>query len=494
MRALSGIRPNISTMAPWAVLAAGILPQLSSVAGVATDSLRGGPLAGATVIVSDGAGRQTITDSAGRFFIDSIPPGTHRIALFHPLLDALGFAVASPPLAFAANATVRLAIATPSPVVLLKGICTQDTAVAGSQPTAIIGTIVGEADSAQVTLEWHQVDATKSRGVIDRTMTRQVTSDASGRFRVCGPPGVTQGRLRAQRADAATSWIPIELSRGGVLLPTLHLEHVTHAGRAIGEVLGPHHEKVPGATIEVTASGSRTTTDGNGRFVLASLPEGTQILAVRAAGYSPTTVVVELTATAPWQGVVQLGASPPVLSTVHILAQQLAPAYDAVGFNQRRSRGVGTFLDVEDIDRKHALTATDVFAGVPGLYIDHSFHPPIIMGSRGHSSVMGASGVCVNLYLDGHRMYLEPPADIAGAGSGAEASTVVSSRPGTGPARLGGAEAAYYPLDISKYVEVEEIGAIEVYNSEELPQQFERVGDDCQTIVIWTKGALLERH
>jgi hypothetical protein len=479
-------------MALSAVLAAAILPQLASVVGVATDSLRGGPLVGATVIVSDGGGRQTTTDAAGRFFIDSIPPGTHRIALFHPVLDALGFTVVSPPLVFAANGTVRLAIATPSPVVLLKGLCTQDTAVSGMQPTAIVGTIVGEADSAQVTLEWHEVDATKSRGVIERTMTRQVTSDANGRFRVCGPPGVTQGRLRAQRADAATSWIPVELSWGGVLLPTLHLAHVTLAGRAIGEVVGPHKEKVPGATVEVTESGARTTTDGNGRFVLSALPEGTQILSVRAAGYSPTTVVVELVATTPWQGVVQLGSSPPVLSTVHILAQQLAPAYDAVGFNQRRRNGVGTFLDVEDIDRKHPLTTTDIFETVPGLYVDHSMHPPIIIGARGHSSVMGASGVCVNLYLDGHRMYLEPPPDIGGPGSGSEASPVVSSK--TGAATLGGAEAPFRPLDITKYVEPEEIGAIEVYNSEELPPQFERVGDACQTIIVWTKGALLERH
>src|SRR5579872_6258568 len=195
-------------MALLAVLVAGILPQIASVAGVATDSLQGGPLAGATVIVSDAGGRQTTTDAAGRFFIDSIPPGTHRIALFHPLLDALGFTVASAPLSFTAGDTVHLAIATPSPLVLLKSICTQDTAASGIQPTAIIGTIVGEADHATVTLEWKETAASKRQGVVERMMTRAVTSDADGRFRVCSPPGVTQGRLRAARADAATSWVP----------------------------------------------------------------------------------------------------------------------------------------------------------------------------------------------------------------------------------------------------------------------------------------------
>jgi hypothetical protein len=129
-------------------------------------------------------------------------------------------------------------------------------------------------------------------------------------------------------------------------------------------------------------------------------------------------------------------------------------------------------MDVEDIDRKHPLNATDVFESVPGLYIDHSFHPPVILGSRGHSSVMGASGVCVNLYLDGHRMDIEAPAD-------------------TG--NLGRPESAFLPLNIEKYVDVADIVAVEVYNPEELPPAFERVGDACQTIVIWTRGALAER-
>jgi Carboxypeptidase regulatory-like domain len=460
-------------MAMWAALAVGILPQFASVVGVAVDSLRGGPLRDATVVVSDAGGRQATTDAAGRFQIDSIPPGTHRVALFHPLLDALGFSVSSAPMPFTAGDTVRLAIATPTALVLVQRICTEDSATSGRQPTAIIGTVLGDADGATVTLEWKRVDATKRQGVLDLTMRRQATSDASGRFRVCGPPGVTQGRLRATLADAATSWVPIELSRGGVVLPTLHLIRVSRAGRAIGQVVGPHHEKVPGATVELTGTDARTTTDDNGRFVLAALPEGTQTLAVRAAGYSPSTTVVEIAAAAPWQGVVQLGAGPPVLSTIHILAQALAPAYDAVGFNERKHRGVGTFLDVEDIDRKHPSNATDVMESVPGIYVDHSFHPPIIMGSRGHSSVMGSSGVCVNLFLDGHRVDIEVPADTN---------------------NLGRAAAPFVPLDLDQYVDVADIAAVEVYNPEELPPQFERVGDSCQTIILWTKGALLERH
>jgi hypothetical protein len=58
---------------------------------------------------------------------------------------------------------------------------------------------------------------------------------------------------------------------------------------------------------------------------------------------------------------------------------------------------------------------------------------------------------------------------------------------------LGRPESAFLPLNIEKYVDVADIVAVEVYNPEELPPAFERVGDACQTIVIWTRGALAER-
>jgi hypothetical protein len=38
-----------------------------------------------------------------------------------------------------------------------------------------------------------------------------------------------------------------------------------------------------------------------------------------------------------------------------------------------------------------------------------------------------------------------------------------------------------------------EVAAVEVYNPSELPPIFERVGDSCQTIVIWTKAELTDR-
>jgi len=58
------------------------------VRGLAVDSLRGGVLRGARIEI-EGTQRAAVTDSAGRFTIDSVPPGTHRLFLMHPLFDTL---------------------------------------------------------------------------------------------------------------------------------------------------------------------------------------------------------------------------------------------------------------------------------------------------------------------------------------------------------------------------------------------------------------------
>ena len=69
---------------------------LSTVAGIAVDSVRGGYLRDAIVSVL-GTKRIGITDSLGRFRIDSVPAGSRALRLSHPLLDTLGLSVTTNP-------------------------------------------------------------------------------------------------------------------------------------------------------------------------------------------------------------------------------------------------------------------------------------------------------------------------------------------------------------------------------------------------------------
>ena len=74
--------------------------------GVTVDSLHGGPLAGALVSV-EGTARMGISDSLGRFLIDSIKPGAYRVLVDHPMLDTLGISLVTPALQIGANEVTR---------------------------------------------------------------------------------------------------------------------------------------------------------------------------------------------------------------------------------------------------------------------------------------------------------------------------------------------------------------------------------------------------
>ena len=70
-------------------------PGHATVSGVAVDSVRGGYLRGAIVSVS-GTSLSAITDSSGRFRIDSVAPGLRHLEVMHPLLDSVALRVRSP--------------------------------------------------------------------------------------------------------------------------------------------------------------------------------------------------------------------------------------------------------------------------------------------------------------------------------------------------------------------------------------------------------------
>lgn len=94
----------------------------SMLTGVVVDSVRGGFLKGASVAVL-GPSRMGLTDSLGRFSIDGIPPGSHRVTLMDDLLDSLSLSVVSAPTEFAAGDTVALILAIPSQSTIFAAKC-----------------------------------------------------------------------------------------------------------------------------------------------------------------------------------------------------------------------------------------------------------------------------------------------------------------------------------------------------------------------------------
>ncbi len=125
----------------------------------------------------------------------------------------------------------------------------------------------------------------------------------------------------------------------------------------------------PLAGVEVlSVNGKRSTrTDRNGRFALARLPFGQQLIMARYPGYQPADRAINmLDANVPelsfrLRRIVQL------IDTVRIVSHDGCAAYDFTGFECRRRAGVGQFRGLEEIGALRPHFWADMFEGMPGF-------------------------------------------------------------------------------------------------------------------------------
>src|SRR6187551_94254 len=206
-------KPAPTTIAP-APGAAGPLAGSSTMGylqGVAVDSIHGTPLVNATIQLS-GTDRVGVTDSLGRFLVDSIKPGSYKVDVDHPILDTLGIMLSTAPMTFAANEVTRVVIAVPSQEFLANRFCTPARRALG--PGVLAGR-VREPDSevaavgARVSLVWYDPDPPAMAGVPVKIKkaprVREATVGEDGTYRLCGLPEKYEGKLQAQRKDGGTT-------------------------------------------------------------------------------------------------------------------------------------------------------------------------------------------------------------------------------------------------------------------------------------------------
>jgi hypothetical protein len=108
--------------------------------GVAIDSIHGTPLVNAVIQLA-GTDRVGITDSLGRFLVDSIKPGSYKVDVDHPILDTLGILLSTAPMQFVANEVTRVVIAVPSQEFLANRFCTPARRALG--PGVLAGRVRG---------------------------------------------------------------------------------------------------------------------------------------------------------------------------------------------------------------------------------------------------------------------------------------------------------------------------------------------------------------
>ncbi|HSY82595.1 MAG TPA: carboxypeptidase regulatory-like domain-containing protein [Gemmatimonadaceae bacterium] len=367
--------------------------QLATAVGVVVDSVHGRALVGATIVVS-GAEVQGVSDSSGRFRIDSIPAGDHTMAVLHPLLDEMGLTLQTNKIAFAPGATLDVILATPSAATWIARRCSDAERQLGTD--AIIGHVLQLTSDDPVTgalvhYTGVSIEVGVNVGLQHTTVTRDAAASPSGDFVVCGVPRGTSGTIRATKGRVSTGDVPVDLSSAPLAVVTLRLAPndtlAIHAGVVRGRIVDDKGAPVPAARVTLHGGPQGTQTSDSGTFALRELPLGSQILDIEKVGFPKTGVALTI-----------LGPQQPTVVAIALPAPP-ARSVDAtlvsVGFVQRRAAGGGVFITADTIQKRNARYIADLQPLMPDLIEVSTQRGPLLVPT--HAAVAR----CIWYLVDG---------------------------------------------------------------------------------------------
>jgi len=437
----------------------------AQIVGVVVDSLNGRYLSGADVVI-EGARATLLTDSLGKFKIDSLPPGTYQVGVFHPLLDTLGITLSTQPFHIGPDSSSFVLLAIPSAATIIRGLCPIRPGAKGT--SAVIGHVndpetLQPVAGAEVSIAWTEIEVSKEviaradrrigaqgrsaphtadptaialgrAGALRRTsrLVRDST-DGSGAFKICGLPSSLRATLRARRGSAVTADIPISLGdKPAELFARTLLLSPADSGTKIGNatvsglVVLEGSPTNAGSRIELVGSDIVAMTNEKGEFTMRNLPSGSQVLLARHLGFGAETVPVDLSSRQQKRVTIKLSKFAEVMDPVLVIARKMA-ALDKVGFSQRQKFGLGYYIDPERLQNMHPSHISDILSQAPGV-----------------------RDKCVQYWVD-DMPYWEAE-----------------------------------PGDINYFVSGSEVVAVEVYQNIDTPGRYMRPGG-CTMVILWTR-------
>lgn len=391
---------------------------LARIEGVATDSIEGRPLSGALVFLARRTSdttvtRSAITDTAGRFAFDSLPPGDYVVSLESSLLDSLEVALPVESIAVAAGDRKTVHLTIPSGAGLRALFC--PGVVFRSGTGVLLGRVQDARDErplrgASLSLRWSET--TVDRRTLRATNTAQgvdLQTDSLGRFLVCGAPTETYLDLTASARSYQDVPLQLVVSEDtGVRRQNLSLRPaenlVSGAARVSiatvrGTILGT---TTPLSHVQVQRRGDSTvtSTDSLGRYELSGVPIGTQVIELRKVGYLPRQLTLEVR---PGQNSAPDIHLTPIatLDSIRVTAQRAQyREFDS----RAKAASFGIFLRAEDIARKKPLLTSDLIRQLPGLQIVRHGTSDLdvdVVDSRGITSLNSPSSCVVKIFIDG---------------------------------------------------------------------------------------------
>jgi hypothetical protein len=434
-------------------------PGFALLHGSVSDSIHNAPLSGAVVMV-EGTERKGVTNPDGSFRIDSIPPGSRRISIMHPLLDTIGLPMRSGAIAFSAGQSEEREFAIPSGERLAALLCTAAWRERFG-PAVVMGFVKdpdtnGPAVGAKVEVVYTGTD------IIGRKMppsSRSAIVDSTGLYHICGLPADMTGKVQVFRAGVASGEVPISIEHniavrafsvaGQQTVAMVKNDSgkvvavATGTSRLTGRITDKLGRPLENARVMLQGGATMAISKANGEFVLDSLPSGTQALVVRRLGFGVTEQAVELSANRPARAEVKM-LDYVALAPVVIEAEK-ETALGKVGYLDRKKTGMGQFMDGNQINHQ-ALSFSDVLRVGRGLRVS-----PLGDGRTYVVTDARSQNGCLNYYLDG--------------------TPWTTMNPG----------------DIDDVARPNEIVAVEIYHGGETPPQFTTPGQSsCAAVVIWT--------
>jgi hypothetical protein len=415
-----------------------------TVRGFVVDSIRGVPLANAFVAL-EGAGLGAATDSTGNFLITGVPAGTYRAALLHQKLDLLRMAVRTAEVTVSARDTLRLFLAIPSAMTVLRQRCGDSRAVADS--SALFGVVTDAdgvpAEGATVLLNWRELVVSRDAGVQEHERFRAAAVLPDGGFHICGLPDDLLADARVTRGADTSSTVPVRIPLTGLTTVELALPGGEREAVVRGRVLSRRGAPVAGVQLTLGDAVVTATTDSSGAFAFTAQPSGSQTLTARRIGYEMRELPLTVRRGETISLEVVLDEFVPLLEEVVVRARRDA-ALERVGFGLRARAGGGLHLTPAELERRSASRVSDYLVDAPMLRVTGSGSNRRVTGRRDQG------GGCVAYVVDGRQW--------------------------TGP----------HP---DETFNPNEVAAIEVYSRGLAPALFLGVGS-CEVVMIWTKRHL----
>lgn len=331
------------------------------VRGVLFDSLlTNAPVANALVAI-EGTDLRARTDRRGRFEFAAVPAGRRTLSYQAPWLDSLSLPPLRTTIVVRDRRTTRARLATPSVAAYHRAVC----GATFDEGQGVLRGEIRDPDGAPqvgvfVGAVWSEAILTVS-GLGGQLVGSIDTTDAAGFFSLCGVPRESDFFVRAGTDTVGTSDLYLSLGGRAAARRDLIIGDRRRTARLIGRVTNRRGRPIPSVIIDTpgdTALGERA--DSSGQFVIDGMPLRTTQLFVRAIGFTPRLLVVDVgTAEIELPDIV-LDPLPMELAEMRVVAE--ARTLAELGFRERQRSGSGIFIDDEQLMRFPIISANTLMS------------------------------------------------------------------------------------------------------------------------------------